>query len=93
MPGRNGPSSAAPRAWPTCWYKEDGELAGPVAKNLTDFERAGLAEAVGAKPGDCIFFAAGDKTEARALLGAARVEIGHRTGLIKRRRLGLRLGC
>ncbi|MFJ6416116.1 aspartate--tRNA ligase [Paeniglutamicibacter sp. NPDC091659] len=64
-------------------FKEDGELAGPVAKNLTDVERAGLAEATGAKPGDCIFFAAGSKTEARALLGAARVEIGHRTGLIK----------
>ncbi|RAX49634.1 aspartate--tRNA ligase [Arthrobacter sp. AQ5-05] len=64
-------------------YKEDGELAGPVAKNLTDAERAGLAEATGAKPGDCIFFAAGAKSEARALLGAARVEIGHRTGLIK----------
>ncbi|GAA1862912.1 aspartate--tRNA ligase [Paeniglutamicibacter psychrophenolicus] len=64
-------------------YKEDGELAGPVAKNLTDAERAGLAEATGAKPGDCIFFAAGAKNEARALLGAARVEIGHRTGLIK----------
>ena len=42
-------------------FKEDGELAGPVAKNLTDTERAGLADAVGAKPGDCIFFAAGDR--------------------------------
>ncbi|WP_077487852.1 aspartate--tRNA ligase [Sinomonas mesophila] len=63
-------------------YKEDGELAGPVAKNLTEAERAGLAEAVGAKPGDCIFFAAGETGDARALLGAARVEIGHRTGLI-----------
>ena len=64
-------------------YKEDGELTGPVAKNLNDVERAGLAEATGAKPGDCIFFAAGTKNEARSLLGAARVEIGHRTGLIK----------
>ena len=73
-------------------YKEDGELAGPVAKNLTDVERAGLAEATGAKPGDCIFFAAGTQTEARALLGAARVEIGHRTGLIKDERLGICLG-
>ena len=63
-------------------YKEDGELTGPVAKNLTDTERAGLADAVGAKPGDCIFFAAGEKSPSRALLGAARVEIGHRTGLI-----------
>lgn len=63
--------------------KEDGELAGPVAKNLSDEEKAGLAEATGAKAGDCIFFSAGDKAESRALLGAVRVEIGHRTGLIK----------
>ncbi|CEA08232.1 Aspartate--tRNA ligase [Arthrobacter saudimassiliensis] len=62
--------------------QEDGSLTGPVAKNLTDFERENLAGTVGAKPGDCIFFAAGQASEARALLGAARVEIGHRTGLI-----------
>lgn len=62
--------------------KEDGELTGPVAKNLTDAEREGLAAAVGAANGDCIFFAAGEKTASRALLGAARVEIGHRTGLV-----------
>ncbi|WP_309072070.1 aspartate--tRNA ligase [Arthrobacter sp.] len=61
---------------------DDGGLRGPVAKNLTDSEREGLAAAVGANPGDCIFFAAGEKSSARALLGAARVEIGHRTGLI-----------
>jgi aspartyl-tRNA synthetase len=62
--------------------QESGELTGPVAKNLTDFEREHLAATVGAKPGDCIFFAAGDRAASRALLGAARVEIGHRTGLI-----------
>ena len=46
---------------------EDGELGGPVAKNLTDAERDGLAAHVGAKPGDCIFFAAGrDQVVARA---------------------------
>ncbi|WP_417220418.1 aspartate--tRNA ligase [Arthrobacter sp.] len=63
--------------------QEDGTLTGPVAKNLTDFERENLAATVGANPGDCIFFAAGTPAESRALLGAARVEIGHRTGLIK----------
>ncbi|AXB41872.1 aspartate--tRNA ligase [Amycolatopsis albispora] len=63
-------------------FNEDGTLGGPVAKNLSESERAGLAEAVGAKPGDCVFFAAGKASEARALLGAARVEIGHRLGLI-----------
>ncbi|GAA1169533.1 aspartate--tRNA ligase [Nesterenkonia xinjiangensis] len=61
---------------------EDGELGGPVAKNLSERERAGLLEAVGAQPGDCIFFAAGEQKASRALLGAARVEIAERTGLI-----------
>jgi aspartyl-tRNA synthetase len=61
---------------------EDGELAGPVAKNLSDAERAGIAAHVGAQPGDCVFFAAGATKSARALLGAARLEIGHRGGLI-----------
>ncbi len=61
---------------------EDGTLGGPVAKNISDEERAGLAEATGAQPGDAIFFAAGKQSEARALLGAARLEIGRRTGLI-----------
>ncbi|MGK4217761.1 aspartate--tRNA ligase [Kocuria marina] len=63
-------------------FKEDGEIAGPVAKNISDEEKAGLAEAVGAQPGDCVFFAAGPVKSSRALLGAARVEIGHRVGLI-----------
>jgi aspartyl-tRNA synthetase len=61
---------------------EDGELGGPVAKNLSDAERAGLVAHVGANPGDCIFFAAGGGNSARALLGATRLEIGRRVGLI-----------
>jgi aspartyl-tRNA synthetase len=61
---------------------ESGELGGPVAKNLSDQERAGLAEITGAKPGDCIFFAAGARAASQALLGAARNEIGERCGLI-----------
>ena len=63
-------------------FGEDGELAGPVAKNLSDAERAGLAEATGATPGDCVFFAAGSAAAARGLLGAARVEIAERLELI-----------
>jgi aspartyl-tRNA synthetase len=61
---------------------EDGTLGGPVAKNLSETEREGLAKAAGAEPGDCIFFGAGDVSGARALLGAARLEIGRRLGLI-----------
>ncbi|WP_180535677.1 aspartate--tRNA ligase [Micrococcus luteus] len=61
--------------------QEDGSLTGPVSKNISDEEKAGLAAAVGANPGDCVFFAAGKPKESRALLGAARVEIGRRCEL------------
>jgi aspartyl-tRNA synthetase len=60
----------------------DGEIGGPVARNLSDAERSGLPAAVGAAPGDCVFFAAGPAQAARELLGAARLEIGRRCGLI-----------
>jgi aspartyl-tRNA synthetase len=61
---------------------QDGVLGGPVAKNLTETEREGLAAHVGAGNGDCIFFAAGPIKASRALLGAARSEIGRRCELI-----------
>jgi aspartyl-tRNA synthetase len=61
---------------------EDGTLGGPVAKNLSETERENVAAAAGAKPGDCIFFAAGKVSAAQPLLGAARDEIGRKLGLI-----------
>ena len=60
----------------------DGELGGPVAKNLSDDERAGIVQATGAQAGDCIFFAAGKPSDSRTLLGAVRGEIAERLGLI-----------
>ncbi len=62
----------------------DGRVSdsGPVARHLSEAERAGLPAATGAGPWDCVFFAAGPANSARALLGAARLEIGHRCGLI-----------
>ena len=63
-------------------FSADGEIAGPVAKNLSDEEQNGLMNAVGAKIGDAVFFAAGSRSEALGLLGAARSEIGQRLGLI-----------
>src|SRR4051794_4524833 len=62
---------------------ESGEARGPVAKNLSSEHLTGLADAVGAKPGDAIFFAAAaERREAQELLGAARIEIAKRAGLI-----------
>ena len=62
--------------------QEDGSLAGPVAKNLSEKESAGIATATGAKNGDAIFFAAGTKSPSQNLLGAVRLEIGVRCNLI-----------
>jgi aspartyl-tRNA synthetase len=61
---------------------ETGELRGPVAKNLSEAHLSGLADKVGAKPGDAVFFAAGRRTASQELLGAARLEIGKRGELI-----------
>jgi aspartyl-tRNA synthetase len=60
----------------------DGELSGPAAKNLSRAEASGLADLVGAEPGDAVFFAAGERIASQTLLGAARLEIGRRAGLI-----------
>ena len=60
----------------------DGTLGGPVAKNISEEEQAGIAALVGAKPGDAIFFAAGERSASQQLLGAARLEIGRRCNLI-----------
>ena len=64
----------------------DGTLGGPVAKNLTDAEQAGIAAHVGAKPGDAIFFAAGERIASLNLLGAVRLEVGKRCNLIETNR-------
>ncbi|WP_374946316.1 aspartate--tRNA ligase [Agreia sp.] len=94
MPGGAGQARRALDAWQE-WAKqrgakglayvlvgEDGELRGPVAKNLSQEERAGLVAHAGAQPGDCIFFAAGAVKASRGLLGALRGEIAARQGLI-----------
>jgi aspartyl-tRNA synthetase len=63
-------------------WGEDGTIGGPVAKNLSGAERDGLAAAVGAQPGDCAFFAAGERSAVQGLLAAVRLEVGERCGLI-----------
>ena len=94
MPGGGSQSRRQFDAWQD-WAKQRGarglayivvdadeELSGPVAKNLSESERGGLAAATGAQAGDAIFFAAGSAASARPVLGAARVEIARRLGLI-----------
>jgi aspartyl-tRNA synthetase len=61
---------------------QDGSISGPVGKNISESERTGLPAAVGASAGDAVFFAAGAARPSQELLGAARLEIGNRCGLI-----------
>jgi aspartyl-tRNA synthetase len=62
--------------------QEDGTLGGPVAKNLSEKEIAEITSYTRAKNGDAIFFAAGATVSSQNLLGAVRLEIGHRCNLI-----------
>jgi aspartyl-tRNA synthetase len=61
---------------------EDGTLGGPVSKNISEQETAGIVAAAGASVGDAIFFAAGERAASLNLLGAVRLEIGKRCNLI-----------
>ena len=61
---------------------ENGELGGPVGKNISEIERDGLAAGLGARAGGWAFFGAGRREATQELLGAARLEIARRCGLI-----------
>jgi aspartyl-tRNA synthetase len=61
--------------------KEDGWQS-PIAKFLSDAERAGLTEALGLVPGDIVFFQAGAPEMVNSALGNLRLRLGERFGLI-----------
>lgn len=63
-------------------FHDDGQIAGPVAKHLSDEEREGLKQAVHAENGDAVFFSAGDRESSQLLLGMVRREIVRRQGLL-----------
>src|SRR3954454_22981436 len=63
---------------------EDGPVGrGPIANNLEPAEVATIARLAGLGAGDVVFFAAGSRTEAEKLAGAARTRIGQELGLIE----------
>ena len=63
---------------------QDGavEWQSPIAKFLSDTERAGLVEALGLTVGDIVFFQAGEPAMVNAALGNLRVRLGEQLGLI-----------
>ncbi len=55
---------------------EGGTLDSPVAKFLSDAERAGLVAAVEAEPGDLVLVVADERPTVRAVLGQLRLDLG-----------------
>ena len=65
------------------WIKiRENEWQSPIAKFLSDEERAGLTEALGLSVGDIVFFQAGEPGMVNAALGNLRVHLGEKLGLI-----------
>ena len=65
------------------WIKiKDDGWQSPIAKFLSDAERAGLTEALDLKTGDIVFFQAGAPEMVNSALGNLRLKLGERFGLI-----------
>jgi aspartyl-tRNA synthetase len=60
----------------------DGTWQSPIAKFLSDAERAAIAARSGARPGSVLFFAADDFAKANAILGRLRTDLGRQLGRV-----------
>jgi aspartyl-tRNA synthetase len=60
----------------------DGSWQSPIAKFLSDAERAGIAERAQARPGSVLFFAADEFDKAHAILGRLLVDLGRQLGRV-----------
>jgi aspartyl-tRNA synthetase len=65
------------------WIKiKEGEWQSPIAKFLSEAERAGLTERLGLEVGDIVFFQAAAPDVVNASLGNLRVRIAEAAGLV-----------
>jgi aspartyl-tRNA synthetase len=65
------------------WAYVDGEAwRSPIAKFFTDHQQMNVSDALGASDGDLLLFVADQPTTAAEALGALRLELGRRFGLI-----------
>jgi aspartyl-tRNA synthetase len=60
--------------------QEDGSWQSPIAKFLSDDERAAITRAAGLEPGHVIFFGADRASVVHEVLGKLRLELGQRLG-------------
>jgi len=59
---------------------DEGEWRSPIAKFLSDEERASISERSGAKPGSLLFFQADVFERANAILSRLRIDLGEKLG-------------
>ncbi len=64
------------------FVQEDGSLRSPIAKFLSESEIAGIKTALYANVGDVLFVVADALAVARTVLGALRLELARRFGLV-----------
>jgi aspartyl-tRNA synthetase len=64
------------------FFRDDGEGAGPIAKNIGPERTEALRERLGLGDGDAVFFIAGRPERFNAFAGTARQKIGRELGLI-----------
>jgi aspartyl-tRNA synthetase len=62
---------------------EDGTLAGPIAKFLTETDIKTLTERLSLVPGHAVFFGAGEFDEVSKIMSVVRVEAAKRAGLFE----------
>ena len=68
------------------WTKFDQEnnVAGGIAKFITDDVKEGLQEKLGVKPNDSLFFVADEFETAQKIAGQVRIELGNRLELLEK---------
>jgi aspartyl-tRNA synthetase len=64
------------------FVQEDGEWRSPVAKFLSDDERAAIGRRLSAQPGDLLLIVADQPNVAATALGELRLELARRFGLV-----------
>ncbi len=70
-------------------WREDGEGAGPLAKNIGEERTEAVRRQLGMKPGDAAFFVAGDPQKFWKFAGLARTKVGEDLNLIDKDRFEL----
>jgi len=64
------------------FVQEDGSWRSPIAKFLSDAERAAVTQALAGQPGDLLLIVADREAVASAALGELRLELSRRFGLV-----------